>query len=84
MPGSRRCRPTTGRSRRPTAAAPGGSEIRLTPSSFDGELAPVASGGPMIGDYEGLAHAGNTFLAAFEVGNNASDPTDIDITGFTP
>jgi len=61
-----------------------GSEIRLTPSSFNGELAPVASGGPMIGDYEGLAHAGNTFLAAFEVGNNAGDPTDIDVASFTP
>ncbi len=60
-----------------------GPELRLTPTSFNGELAPVASGGHMIGDYEGLDHSGNTFLAAFEVANNAGDPTDIDVATFT-
>src|SRR5581483_9195203 len=57
---------------------------RLTSSSFNGELAPVASGGPMIGDYEGLTHRGNTFVAALEVGNTQSDPTDIELATFTP
>jgi hypothetical protein len=47
------------------------------------EYAPVA-GGLMIGDYEALAHAGNTFYAAFEVGNTITDPTDIDLASFTP
>jgi hypothetical protein len=56
---------------------------RLTSSSFNGELAPEASG-LMIGDYEGLAHTGNTFLAAYEVGNTPADPTDIQLTAFTP
>ena len=58
-----------------------GSEINL--STSDEEFAPVA-GGLMIGDYEGLAHSGNTFLTAFQVGNNASDPTDIAVASFTP
>jgi hypothetical protein len=59
------------------------TQLRLTSSSFNGELAPVA-GGPMIGDYEGLAHKGNTFVAAYEVGNTPADPTDIDLATFTP
>ena len=58
-------------------------QLRLTPSSFNGELAPIA-GGLMIGDYEGLAHRGNTFTAAYEVGNTQADPTDIQLTTFTP
>jgi hypothetical protein len=58
------------------------SELTLS-ASTDMEYAPVA-GGLMIGDYEALAHAGNTFYAAFEVGNTATDPTDIDLAGFTP
>ena len=57
------------------------SEIPL--STSDMEYAPVA-GGLMIGDYEALAHAGNTFLTAFEVGNTQADPTDIDLASFTP
>ena len=56
---------------------------RLTPDSFNGELAPEA-GGLMIGDYEGLAHQGNTFVAAYETGNTSADPTDIQLTTFTP
>jgi hypothetical protein len=58
-----------------------GAEIVL--STSDEQYAPVA-GGLMIGDYEALAHSGNTFYTAFEVGNNASDPTDIDVASFTP
>ena len=58
-------------------------QLRLTPSSFNGELAPIA-GGLMIGDYEGLAHRGNNFTAAYEVGNTPADPTDIQLTTFTP
>jgi len=59
------------------------SQLRLTSSSFNGELAPEASG-LMIGDYEGLAHRGNTFIAAYEIGNTTADPTDIQLTTFTP
>jgi Neuraminidase (sialidase) len=66
----------------PDAGATWSSEITLSPST-DMEYAPVA-GGLMIGDYEGLAHAGNTFYAAFEVGNTSTDPTDIDLASFTP
>jgi hypothetical protein len=47
------------------------------------EYAPSA-GGLMVGDYEGLAHSANTFYAAFQVGNTAADPTDIDVASFTP
>jgi hypothetical protein len=42
------------------------------------------AGGLMIGDYEALAHAGNTFYAAFEAGKTSTDPTDIDLASFTP
>jgi hypothetical protein len=42
------------------------------------------AGGLMIGDYEALDHSGNTFYAAFQVGGNASDPTDIAVASFTP
>jgi hypothetical protein len=55
----------------------------ITLSTSDMEFAPVA-GGLMIGDYEALAHAGNTFLTAFEVGNSQADPTDIDVASFKP
>lgn len=58
------------------------SEITLS-ANTDEEFAPVA-GGLMIGDYEALDHYRNTFYAAFQVGNNASDPTDIDVASFTP
>jgi hypothetical protein len=59
------------------------SHLRLTSSSFNGELAPEA-GGLMIGDYEGLTHQGNTFIAAYETGNTQADPTDIQLSTFTP
>ena len=58
-------------------------QLRLTSSSFDGQLAPEASG-LMIGDYEGLAHQDNTFVAAYESGNTPADPTDVQLTTFTP
>jgi hypothetical protein len=51
------------------------SETRLTPSSFDMESAPDA-GGYFVGDYEGLAHAGNAFLPFFvAVATTAAQPT---------
>ena len=55
----------------------------LALSTSDMEYAPSA-GGLMIGDYEALAHSGNTFLTAFEVGNSQADPTDIDVASFNP
>ena len=55
----------------------------ITLSTSDMEYAPVA-GGLMIGDYEALAHQGNTFVTAFQVGNSNTDPTDIDVATFTP
>jgi hypothetical protein len=45
-----------------------GNEIRLTPDSFDMELAPVSAGGRgfFVGDYQGLvAVNGNKFMAVF-------------------
>jgi hypothetical protein len=39
----------------------------------------------MIGDYEGLTHAGDSFIAAYEVTTTIpGDPTDIDLTTFSP
>src|SRR5262249_14704002 len=51
----------------------------LTSSSFNGELAPNASG-IMIGDYEGLVAGGvsfNTFASAFEETTSAQNPSRI-------
>jgi hypothetical protein len=60
------------------------SELRLTSSSFNAQLAPAAAG-VMIGDYEGLANAGGSFIAAYEVTTPTSgNPTDIDLTTFSP
>ena len=81
--GRRSSLPTTGRSRPRDGGATWSPQLRLTSNSFNGELAPEASG-LMIGDYEGLAHQGNTFVAAYEVGNTEADPTDIQLTTFTP
>lgn len=47
-----------------------GTAIRLTPDSFDYSLAPSVSGsnaGLFLGDYVGLATAGNDFFAFFSV-----------------
>ncbi|HET6728008.1 MAG TPA: sialidase family protein [Jiangellaceae bacterium] len=61
-----------------------GSELRLTDASFDIEQAPFARGpfGYFLGEYEGLASAGNTFWPLFAVVNDG-DPanrTDIVVT----
>lgn len=54
------------------------SELRLTGSSFDLLTAPDA-GGYFLGDYTGLASAGETFLSVFAVANSGdtSNRTDI-------
>jgi hypothetical protein len=53
-----------------------GGEIRLTPSSFDFDLAPRA-GGLFLGDYVGLGHIGTTFVPCFTQTVSSSNPTDI-------
>lgn len=50
------------------------TETRLTPQSFDMRGAPFA-GGYFIGDYEGLASAGSSFLPFF-VQVNTANPTN--------
>jgi len=59
------CKPTAG------IATNWGNEVRLTDESFDFLQAPNA-GGFFLGDYEGLAAAGNDFLAFW------SQPEDAD------
>ena len=65
-----------------------GGEQRLTPVSFDMNAAPTvgSSGRPFIGDYEGLAHAGNTFVPFFVQTNtgNTANPSDVFVTHATP
>jgi len=54
-----------------------GNEARLTNSPFDLEKAAVWAGrGFFLGDYEGLAAAGNSFNAFFSA-TNGTDPGDI-------
>jgi hypothetical protein len=53
-----------------------GGEIRLTPSSFEFDLAPRA-GGLFLGDYVGLGHIGTTFVPFFTQTVSSSNPTDI-------
>jgi hypothetical protein len=53
-------------------------EKRLTNTSFDMEKAPNTGRGYFLGDYEGLAAAGNNFYALFaQAGSSAADPSDI-------
>jgi hypothetical protein len=53
-------------------------ELRLTNSSFNMENAPKTSRGYFLGDYQGLAAAGNSFYALFaQAGSDASDPSNI-------
>src|SRR5262249_51119944 len=52
-----------------------GDEQRLTDSSFDLEKAPDVSG-PFVGDYQGLAAVGNSFLALFAQ-PHGTDPDSI-------
>jgi hypothetical protein len=61
------------------------SETRVTPASFDIEIAPV-SRGYFLGDYEGLAVAGTAFHAVY-VGANTGDTsnrTDVFHATITP
>ncbi len=51
-----------------------GGEMRLTDASFDYAQAPVANG-LFLGDYVGLAAAGNDFLAFFQQ-SSAADPAN--------
>jgi hypothetical protein len=59
-----------------------GGELRLTPSSFDLDLAPRA-GGLFLGDYVGLSHAGATFVPFYTQTVSSSNPTDI-FASFVP
>jgi hypothetical protein len=59
-----------------------GNEVRLTPTSFDLDLAPRASA-PFLGDYVGLGHAGSTFVPFFTQTVSSSNPTDI-FASFVP
>ena len=65
-----------------------GNEQRITPTSFDFDAAPVAptSRGHFLGEYQGLAHNGNTFHPLFTQANsaNSANPTDIFFTTATP
>jgi BNR repeat-like domain len=59
-------------------------ENRLTPSSFDIEQAPVARG-YFLGDYEGLASSGSTFMPFFIQAETApANPTDAFFTTVGP
>jgi hypothetical protein len=59
-----------------------GDEVRLTPTSFDVDLAPRA-GGRFLGDYVGLSHAGETFVPFFTQTLSSANPTDI-FASFVP
>jgi hypothetical protein len=59
-----------------------GGEVRLTPSSFDVDLAPRA-GGLFLGDYVGLSHVGSTFVPFYTQTVSGSNPTDI-FASFVP
>jgi hypothetical protein len=52
-------------------------ENRITDASFDLELAPRTSRGFFVGDYEGLATAGDNFDALFSQAVSTSDPASI-------
>jgi hypothetical protein len=57
-----------------------GDELRLTDSSFDVEQLPFARGpfGYFVGEYEGLANAGNSFWPLFAIGTgHPANRTDI-------
>jgi hypothetical protein len=54
------------------------SELRLTKSSFNMENAAPTSHGYFLGDYQGLAAAGNNFYALFaQAGADSKDPSNI-------
>jgi hypothetical protein len=57
-------------------------ETRVTPASFDGELAPIARG-YFLGDYMGLAVRSGGFMAAFTQ-TEATDPASIFVRRLIP
>ena len=59
-----------------------GSEVRLTTTSFDLDLAPRA-GAPFLGDYVGLSHPGTTFVPFYTQTVSSTNPTDI-FASFVP
>lgn len=61
------------------------SEARITPASFDYEIAPVARG-YFLGDYQGLADNGTAFKTFFVQGNTGStaNRTDAFAATITP
>jgi hypothetical protein len=59
------------------------TESRLTPTSFDDTLAPI-SRGYFLGDYQGLANDGTSFVPFFVQTSSTSDPTDVWSTTVTP
>lgn len=74
-----RCQPTTRAAC--TTSAGFGDEVRLTDASFDLRQAPqlVGAGGPegfFLGDYMGLASAGEDLLALFSQPHDA-DPASV-------
>ncbi len=65
-----------------------GGEVRLTPRSFDLEKAPQSTnenGGYFLGDYQGLAAAGDRFVAVFAVaGTNGPSTAGVYARSFEP
>jgi hypothetical protein len=57
-------------------------ETRVTPQSFDFKRAPFARG-LFLGDYDGLAVRGGTFITAYGV-TTATDPGNIDVSVLAP
>jgi hypothetical protein len=57
-------------------------ETRVTPTSFDGELAPIARG-YFLGDYMGLDVRSGGFMAAFTQ-TEATDPASIFVRRLIP
>jgi hypothetical protein len=66
-------------------AANWGAESRLSSASFDIEQAPAARGpfGFFLGEYEGLANAGNSFVSVFVQVNNGNAANRTDVFGTT-
>jgi hypothetical protein len=60
-------------------------EARITPQSFDYEIAPIARG-YFLGDYQGLANNGTAFKTFFVQGNtgNTANRTDVFSATITP
>src|SRR6516225_7972341 len=54
-----------------------GNELRLTPTSFNMENAPLANGELFLGDYQGLAAAGTGFVALFSQAGSTSSTASV-------